>query len=189
MVSKKKQRDKRPRLSKRVRNHLRNRLVSVGGATFTTFTQNKTITNGGADSFVEYGTTPSSTPESTSSGKNVSLPFSVVNNEQLVKWGLKDHMYGYSVGQMIDTTNGIYQLTLFMGDRASRAMNAVHVNSPTATVTLDQSTFTNDVDPSFNPDRSINWANNNYWQYKATFTFNFDNTKPFILPSIKFSCT
>jgi hypothetical protein len=189
MVSKKKQRDKHRRLSKRVRNHPRNGLVSVGGAAFTTFTQNKTITNGGADSFVAYGTTPSSTPGSTSSGKNVSLPFSVINNGQIVKWGLQEHMYGYSVGQMIDTTNGIYQLTLFMGDRARRVMNAVNINSPTATVTLDQTTFANDVDPSFNPDRSVNWGNNNFWQYKATFTFNFDATKPFILPFITFSCT
>ena len=156
MVSKKKQRDKRPRISKRVRNHLRNRLVSVGGATFTTFTQNKTITNGGADSFVEYGTAPTSTPESVTSGKNVSLPFSVVTDKQIVTWGLQDNMYGYSVGQMIDTAAGVYQLTLHMGDRRRRAINGVYINSPTVTVTLDQTNFTNDVDPSLNPDRSVN---------------------------------
>jgi hypothetical protein len=188
MVSKKKHTDKRPRISKRIRNHLRNRLVSVGGG-FTTFTQNKTITNGGADSFVEFGITPTSTPESISSGKNVSLPFSVVTDSQVVRWGLQDNMYGYSVGQMIDTTAGIYQLTLYMGDRRKRAINNVYINSPTATVTLDQTTFTNDVDPSLNPDRSVNWGNNSYWQYKAFFTFNFDTTKPFILPFISFNCT
>jgi hypothetical protein len=189
MVSKKKHSDKRLRKSKRVRHHPRNGLVSVGGATFTTFTQNKTITNGGADSFVAYGTTPSSTPGSTTSGKNVSLPFSVVRNEQIVKWGLQENMYGYSVGQMIDTTEGIYQLTLFMGDRARRAVNGIYVESPSATVTLDQNTFTNDVDPGLNPDRSVNWGNNSYWQYKSIFTFNFDTTQPFKLPFISFSCT
>jgi hypothetical protein len=189
MVSKKKHSDKRLRKSKRVRHHPRNGLVSVGGATYTTFTQDKTITNGGVDSFVDYGTTPTTTPAAVTSGKNVSLPFSVVSDSQIAGRGLKDYMYGYSVGQMIDTTNGVYQLTLYIGDRRARAINNVYVNSPTATVTLDQTTFTNDIDPSLNPDRSVNWGNNTYWQYKAIFTFKFDKTQPFILPFISFSCT
>ena len=149
----------------------------------TFFTQDPSA-NPTNDAAVPYGTAAANITSLSTDGSKLALPI-IINKDPT--WG-NGLTFGYSIGQMLDTKRGVYQVSVYL----NRGAATYNLNSPETYMdnivgSLRVNLIGYNGDGPLVIDKTLNDTKQNYWSYTDVYTFTYDPTQQFVLPYIQYT--